>query len=172
MSSDGAVPAPGTALQGFGSPSNHALLSLIQLLSSQQLDPDAARDDREIARAAAAALQEAVAPSGVPTDPLQPRAAALDATLRCFGYQPGAGFTQPLDARRLATRLRSLLYSGLSCCGGGTYALCFRATHLPTGRPVVLKRLKIEQGKEGVPSTTLRELSLMRSLEGSPHIVQ
>jgi cyclin-dependent kinase 2 len=60
----------------------------------------------------------------------------------------------------------------LQHCGGGTYALCFRATHLPTGRPVVLKRLRIEQSEEGMPSLAMRELSLMRSLEGSPHIVQ
>lgn len=176
MSSDGGVPAgSGETLPGPPSTPPSALLRLIQLLSGQQLDAAATRDDRAIARAAAAALQEAGAHggSGVPTAGARPaQAAALVATLHCFGYKPSAGFTLPLDARRLATCLRGLLYSGQQHCGGGTYALCFRATFLPTGRPVVLKRLRIEQSEEGVPSLALRELSLMRALEGSGHIVQ
>lgn len=178
MSSDGGVPAGSgckTLVPGPPSTPHGALLRLIQLLSAQQVDAAAAREDRAIARAAAAALQEAGARggSGVPTAGAHPaQDTALYAALHCFGYRPSAGFTLPLDPRRLATCLRSLLYSGLQPCGGGTYALCFRATFLPTGRPVVLKRLRIEQIEEGVPSLALRELSLMRALEGSGHIVQ
>ncbi len=173
MLGDGGVPGgqSQTTPVAPAAPPTHALLRLIELLGSQQVDASAARDDQAIARAAAAALQEASA-GGVPTAQPAASAAAIGATLRCFGYQPDVGFTLPVDARRLATRLRGLLYSGLQHCGGGTYALCFRATFLPTGRPVVLKRLRIEQSQEGMPSLALRELSLMRSLEGSAHVVQ
>lgn len=155
-----------------------ALLKLVALLSGPQ-DVLTSQDGGSIDRAAAAALLEAGAPAGgggasaMPAArALPPEAAALDHTLRSFGYDPGRGFARPLDARRLAIRLRSLLFSCLRPCGGGTYSLCFRSTFKPTGRPVVLKRLKIEQGDEGVPSTALREVSLMRALERSPHVVQ
>lgn len=156
-----------------------ALLRLIDLLNDRE-DSLSPQDDAAIDRAAAAALLEAGAPAGGggaaaaprPAAPLPHKAAALDHTLRSFGYDGSRGFAWPLDARRLAIRLRSLLFSSLRPCGGGTYSLCFRSTFTPTGRPVVLKRLKIDQGEEGVPSTALREVSLMRALERSPHVVQ
>ena len=173
ISGDGGTGAPGGT--GTTCPTPHglpALLGLIDLLSRGQDGAASAHDDA-IDRAAAAALLEAGAPAGGGgAAPLPHPAAALDRTLRSFGYDAGRGFAQPLDARRLAIRLRSMLFTTLRPCGGGTYSLCFRSTFAPTGRPVVLKRLKIEQGDEGVPSTALREVSLMRALERSPHIVQ
>lgn len=121
-----------------------------------------------VARYAEAALREAEAEGGG-------RGAgsvtALEQTLADAGWD-GRAFAKPLDAGRLASRLKSFLFVGLRQQGCGTYALVFRARSRVSGKLVALKRMKLDSQEEGVPTTALREVSLLRQLAGSPHIVQ
>lgn len=55
--------------------------------------------------------------------------------------------------------------------GEGTYGVVYKAKCLKTGRDVALKKIRLEVEDEGVPSTALREISLLRELE-HPNIVK
>ncbi|CAJ0936467.1 unnamed protein product, partial [Mesorhabditis belari] len=48
--------------------------------------------------------------------------------------------------------------------GEGTYGVVFRAVHRKTGTPVALKRISLDRDSEGVPSTCIREISLLKTL--------
>ncbi len=55
--------------------------------------------------------------------------------------------------------------------GEGTYGVVSKARNLETGEIVAVKKIKFEQEDEGVPSTTLREISLLKSLR-HPNLVK
>lgn len=55
--------------------------------------------------------------------------------------------------------------------GQGTYGKVYKAQHLETGKIVALKKTILSSDDEGVPPTTLREVSILRSLD-SPYIVK
>jgi len=56
--------------------------------------------------------------------------------------------------------------------GEGTYGVVFKARHIATGEIVAIKKIKFEKDdEEGVPPTTLREISLLKALK-HPNIVQ
>ncbi|KAJ9530012.1 hypothetical protein QJQ45_023291 [Haematococcus lacustris] len=56
--------------------------------------------------------------------------------------------------------------------GEGTYGKVYKAKDLNTGKLVALKKTRLEMEEEGVPSTTLREVSLLLMLSESNHIVK
>ena len=98
-------------------------------------------------------------------------ASALLQLLTSFGWN-GTAFPHPFDARCLASRLKALLFEGLRQLGSGSYSVVYRARHKVTGGAVTLKKLRLDRSEEGVPSTAVREVSLLRELAGCPHIVQ
>ena len=49
--------------------------------------------------------------------------------------------------------------------GNGTYGVVYKAKHIKTGEIVALKKMIFEVKNEGVPSTTLREISLLCELQ-------
>ena len=49
--------------------------------------------------------------------------------------------------------------------GNGTYGVVYKAKHVKTGEIVALKKMIFEVKNEGVPSTTLREISLLCELQ-------
>eukprot|EP00331_Platyophrya_macrostoma_P004876 CAMPEP_0176416672 /NCGR_PEP_ID=MMETSP0127-20121128/6471_1 /TAXON_ID=938130 /ORGANISM="Platyophrya macrostoma, Strain WH" /LENGTH=328 /DNA_ID=CAMNT_0017796763 /DNA_START=40 /DNA_END=1026 /DNA_ORIENTATION=- len=49
--------------------------------------------------------------------------------------------------------------------GHGTYGVVYKAKHVKTGETVALKKMIFEVKNEGVPSTTLREISLLCELQ-------
>uniref|UniRef100_A0AC35TN63 Protein kinase domain-containing protein n=1 Tax=Rhabditophanes sp. KR3021 TaxID=114890 RepID=A0AC35TN63_9BILA len=49
--------------------------------------------------------------------------------------------------------------------GEGTYGYVFKATQLSTGREVALKRVRLENEKEGFPITAIREIIILRQLD-------
>lgn len=55
--------------------------------------------------------------------------------------------------------------------GQGTYGKVYKAKHAVTGKVVALKKTILGPDDEGVPPTTLREVSILRSLK-SPYIVR
>lgn len=63
-------------------------------------------------------------------------------------------------------------FEKLEKVGEGTYGKVYRARERATGKIVALKKTKLLEDEEGVPPTTLREISLLRMLSRDPHIVR
>ena len=55
--------------------------------------------------------------------------------------------------------------------GEGTYGTVYKAIDKQTQQVVALKKIKLEHADEGIPSTAIREISLLRELE-HPTIVK
>ena len=55
--------------------------------------------------------------------------------------------------------------------GEGTYGVVYKSRDLKTQKVVALKRIRLETEDDGIPSTALREISVLRELE-HPNIVR
>lgn len=55
--------------------------------------------------------------------------------------------------------------------GEGTYGVVYKSVDLQTKQVVALKRIRLETEDDGIPSTALREISVLRELE-HPNIVR
>uniref|UniRef100_A0A1B0GMA0 Protein kinase domain-containing protein n=2 Tax=Phlebotomus papatasi TaxID=29031 RepID=A0A1B0GMA0_PHLPP len=49
--------------------------------------------------------------------------------------------------------------------GEGTYGVVYKANDKKTGKCVALKKIRLESETEGVPSTAIREISLLKDLK-------
>jgi len=56
-------------------------------------------------------------------------------------------------------------YTKMEKLGEGTYGTVYRAKDNATGQIVALKKVKLHDEDEGIPSTTIREVSLLRTLQ-------
>ncbi|KAF9562823.1 Cyclin-dependent kinase 3 [Mortierella alpina] len=56
-------------------------------------------------------------------------------------------------------------YQKMEKIGEGTYGVVYKATERETGRTVALKKIRLENEDEGVPSTAIREISLLKELQ-------
>ena len=56
------------------------------------------------------------------------------------------------------------LYKRISEVGDGTYGVVFKAENTKTKEVVALKKIKLEVQSEGIPSTAIREISLLREI--------
>ena len=63
------------------------------------------------------------------------------------------------------------LYTKIEKIGEGTYGVVYKARNKVTGQLVALKKIRLENQEEGVPSTAIREISLLKELK-HPNIVQ
>ncbi|KAI5179667.1 cyclin-dependent kinase 2 [Nematocida sp. AWRm80] len=54
--------------------------------------------------------------------------------------------------------------------GEGTYGVVYKAKEKSTGRIIALKKVRLNNDREGVPATTIREISLLKNLL-HPHII-
>lgn len=61
-------------------------------------------------------------------------------------------------------------YEKIEKVGEGTYGVVYKARHKKTDRIVALKKIRLENEDEGVPSTAMREISLLKELR-HPNIV-
>eukprot|EP00887_Chlorella_sp_A99_P001603 scaffold8.g1603.t1 len=55
-------------------------------------------------------------------------------------------------------------YERVSKIGEGTYGVVYKACDRTNGRMLALKQIRLEQEEEGVPSTAIREISLLKEL--------
>jgi serine/threonine protein kinase len=61
-------------------------------------------------------------------------------------------------------------YRKVSKIGEGTYGVVYKAVDKHTNRTVALKKIRLESEDEGVPSTAMREISLLKEL-AHPNVV-
>jgi serine/threonine protein kinase len=61
-------------------------------------------------------------------------------------------------------------YQKLEKIGEGTYGVVYKARETATGDLVALKKIRLETEDEGIPSTAIREISLLKELK-HPNIV-
>ena len=62
-------------------------------------------------------------------------------------------------------------YEKLEKVGEGTYGVVYKARDRTTNQIVALKKIRLEQEEEGVPSTAIREISLLKELN-NPNVVR
>ncbi|KAG5009190.1 hypothetical protein JHK87_017705 [Glycine soja] len=62
-------------------------------------------------------------------------------------------------------------FEKLEKVGEGTYGKVYRAREKATGKIVALKKTRLHEDQDGVPPTTLREVSILRMLSRDPHVV-
>ena len=55
--------------------------------------------------------------------------------------------------------------------GEGTYGIVYKCKDLVTNQLVALKKIRLEKEDDGVPSTAIREISLLKGLK-HPNIVE
>lgn len=63
-------------------------------------------------------------------------------------------------------------YERIESIGEGTYGVVFKARERDTKKIVALKKIKLENEDEGVPSTAMREISILKELQPHPNIVK
>jgi serine/threonine protein kinase len=80
--------------------------------------------------------------------------------LRCWSADPLVGVLGQMEA-----------YQKLEKVGEGTYGVVYKAKNRETGDIVALKKIRLEREDEGVPSTAIREISLLKELQ-HPNIVR
>lgn len=62
-------------------------------------------------------------------------------------------------------------YEKLEKVGEGTYGVVYKAKDLKTNKIVALKKIRLEMEEEGVPSTAIREIALLKELSRHPNVV-
>ena len=62
-------------------------------------------------------------------------------------------------------------YEKIEKIGEGTYGVVYKARSKRTGQFVAMKKIRLESEDEGVPSTAIREISLLKELK-HPNIVR
>jgi cyclin-dependent kinase len=62
-------------------------------------------------------------------------------------------------------------YQKMEKIGEGTYGVVYKAKDRVTGEIIALKKIRLEAEDEGIPSTAIREISLLKELQ-HPNIVK
>ena len=55
-------------------------------------------------------------------------------------------------------------YEKLERIGEGTYGVVYKARDLDSGQIYALKKIRLESEDEGIPSTAIREIALLKEL--------
>ncbi|KAG7944953.1 hypothetical protein I3843_15G129100 [Carya illinoinensis] len=56
-------------------------------------------------------------------------------------------------------------YEKVEKIGEGTYGVVYKARNRKTNQTLALKKIRLEQEDEGVPSTAIREISLLKEMQ-------
>lgn len=80
--------------------------------------------------------------------------------------------TEAVVPQRLNKPISNLeKYQKLEKLGEGTYGIVYKAQNLETGEFVAIKKIRLEKEDDGVPSTAIREISLLKNLK-HPNVVE
>jgi serine/threonine protein kinase len=89
-----------------------------------------------------------------------------------YGYSPSAqAFSAKLDLYCLSSALSKHRFIKVKTLGAGSYAVVYKARNRETGEFIALKKLRFGVDSQGIPSSTLREITLLRDLK-HPNIVE
>lgn len=87
--------------------------------------------------------------------------------------KPSSNAIQATQATSTSQNVKKkLLYTKLSILGEGTYGIVYKALNNETGEIVAIKKLHLNNVKDGVPTTTIRELSTLMHLADHENIVR
>ena len=79
---------------------------------------------------------------------------------------------QPAQQKRFVQEASQLeKYDRKEKLGEGTYGVVYKAVNKETGEFVALKKIRLEKEDDGVPSTAIREISLLKGLK-HPNVVE
>ncbi|XP_032312692.1 cyclin-dependent kinase 3 isoform X2 [Camelus ferus] len=82
---------------------------------------------------------------------------------------PGLGEGQPAPSQGSSADMD--VFQKVEKVGEGTYGVVYKAKNKETGQLVALKKIRLDLETEGVPSTAIREISLLKELK-HPNIVR
>lgn len=91
-------------------------------------------------------------------------------TLEQFTPQDSPSGAPPTQSRASRHALGEA-YERLAQVGEGTYGKVYKARNVETGALVALKRIRMEQEKDGFPITSMREIKLLQALR-HPNVVR
>ena len=60
-------------------------------------------------------------------------------------------------------------YEKIKKIGEGAYGMVYQAKNKQTGEIVALKKIRLASVEEGIPSTTIREIALLKELQQLKH---
>lgn len=66
---------------------------------------------------------------------------------------------------------RMLNFRKLEKIGEGTYGVVYKARDTENGKTIALKKIRLDHEDEGIPSTALREISILKQLD-HPNVVK
>lgn len=89
----------------------------------------------------------------------------LLAIVQQFGWQAGGEFSQAIDLGSFSLLLQKYRYERLQELGSGSYAVVYKARNRETDEVIALKKLRFGFDEQGLPSSTLREISLLKELK-------
>lgn len=81
-----------------------------------------------------------------------------------FGWS-STGFSKTVDLGMLSLVLQRYRYERLQELGQGSYAIVYKARNRETDEVIALKKLRFGFDEQGLPSSTLREISLLKELK-------
>ncbi len=93
---------------------------------------------------------------------IQGRSAALN--------KGNSSTSTPLNGLMMTNVARLEDFAKIEKIGEGTYGVVFKGRNKRTGDIVAMKKIRLESEEEGVPSTAIREISLLKELQ-HPNIV-
>lgn len=78
----------------------------------------------------------------------------------------------PLDFKQSYGGVKGLeKYVKQEKLGEGTYGVVYKALNTETGELVAIKKIRLEKEDDGIPSTAIREISLLKNLK-HPNVVE
>lgn len=72
--------------------------------------------------------------------------------------------------REKKSKINKPRYEKLEKLGEGTYGIVYKAKDSETGQIIALKKIRLENEDEGMPSTAMREIAILKELD-HPNIV-
>ena len=92
-------------------------------------------------------------------------------SLKYRGAKEGVDWVRQGDLFAVKSAIAMERYQRLEKIGEGTYGQVYKAKDRISDTIVALKRIRLESEDEGIPSTAIREISLLKELR-HPNIVR